>query len=145
MSAETLFRVVSVAIVPGWLMLMLAPRARITERIVLSGLYSLAFALAYLVLMLAFYPSAAGGVGSLADVSRVLANPYLLLAGWIHYLAFDLFVGAWETRDAAARSVPHLLLMPCLSLTLLFGPIGLVAYFGARAIASRSRGARAAP
>src|SRR5438046_4717420 len=136
MTAETSFQVMSAAIMPGWLLLALAPRARVTERAVLSGFYPLAFAAAYLVLIVSFYPSAAGGFGSLAGVSRFFANPWLLLAGWIHYLAFDLFVGAWEARDAAARGVPHLLLLPCLVLTLLFGPIGLLAYFGARAIAS---------
>jgi hypothetical protein len=137
MSADTLFRVASGAVVPGWLLLILAPRARVTQRLVLSGSYSLAFAAIYLVLIVAFYPSAAGGFSSLADVSRVFANPWLLLAGWIHYLAFDLFVGAWEARDAPARGVPHLLLVPCLVLTFLFGPIGLLAYFGARAMATR--------
>jgi hypothetical protein len=136
MSAESLFRITSAAAVPAWLLLILAPRARITERVVLSGLYSLAFALAYLVLIVAFVPSAPGGFGSLAGVSRFFANPWLLLAGWIHYLAFDLFVGAWETRDAASRGVPHVLLVPCLVLTLLFGPAGLLAYFALRRLAS---------
>jgi ABA DEFICIENT 4-like len=140
MSAETLFAVVSAAIVPGWLLLILVPRARITERLVLSGFYSLAFAAVYLVLIVAFFPGARGGFGSLADVDRLFRNPYLLLAGWIHYLAFDLFVGAWEARDAVKRGVPHLNVIPCLVLTFLFGPIGLLAYFGARAIASLRRG-----
>lgn len=140
MPAETLFQVVSAAVVPAWLLLILAPRARVTERVVLSGVYSLALAATYLVLIVAFCPSAAGGFGSLAGVSRFFANPWLLLAGWIHYLAFDLFVGAWEARDAAARGVPHLLLVPCLVLTLLFGPIGLLAYFGTRGLGARRRG-----
>ncbi len=140
MSAEMLFRVVSVAIVPGWLLLILAPRTRITERVVLSGYYSLVFAALYLALIVAFYPGAEGGFGSLAGVSRFFANPWLLLAGWIHYLAFDLFVGAWEARDAAGRGVPHVLTVPCLILTVFFGPIGLLAYYGVRALASRHRG-----
>jgi hypothetical protein len=136
MSAETLFRAVSAAVVPGWLLLLLAPRARVTERIVLSGVYSLALAAVYLVLIVAFLPSAAGGFGSLTGVRLFFANPYLLLAGWVHYLAFDLFVGAWEARDAAGRGVPHALLVPCLVLTLLFGPAGLLAYFALRRLAS---------
>ena len=141
MRADTLFRIVNVAIVPGWLLLILAPRSRITERVVLSGLYSLAFASVYLVLIAAFYPGAEGGFSSLADVDRLFRNPYLLLAGWIHYLAFDLFVGAWEARDAAARGVGHLLMIPCLVLTFLFGPIGLLVYFAVRGLASGRRDA----
>ena len=129
----------SAAVVPAWLMLVLAPRARITERLVLSGLYPLAFAVVYLALILAFYPGAQGGFDSLAGVDRLFRNPYLLLAGWIHYLAFDLFVGAWEVRDAAARRVTHFLVIPCLVLTCLFGPIGLLVYFATRAVASSRR------
>jgi hypothetical protein len=140
MSAETLFAVVTIAIVPGWLLLVAAPRARLTERIVLSGLHSLVLAAVYLVLIAVFYPGAPGGFGSLADVDRLFRDPYLLLAGWIHYLAFDLFVGVWEVRDAGGRGVPHLALVPCLVLTFLFGPIGLLAYHGVRALASRRRG-----
>lgn len=140
MSAEALFGLASAAVVPGWLLLVLAPRARMTERLVLSGLYSLAFAVLYLVLIVACYPGAPGGFGSLADVDRLFRNPYLLLAGWIHYLAFDLFVGAWEVRDAAGRGVTHFLVIPCLVLTFLFGPTGLLLYFAARAVASRRRG-----
>jgi len=138
-SAETLFKVVSAAVVPGWLLLILAPRARITERVVHSGLLSLALAAAYLVLIAACYPGAEGGFGSLAEVYRLFRSPYLLLAGWIHYLAFDLFVGAWEVRDAGGRGIPHLLVIPCLSLTFVFGPIGLIAYFAVRAGSSSSR------
>jgi hypothetical protein len=137
MSAETLFKLVSAAIVPGWLLLVAAPRSRITERLVFSGLYPLAFAVLYLVLIVVFYPGAQGGFGSLAEVDRLFRDPYLLLAGWIHYLAFDLFVGAWEARDAGGRGVRHILLIPCLVLTFLFGPIGLLAYHGVRTLASR--------
>jgi hypothetical protein len=137
MTAEALFSIVNAAILPGWLLLILAPRTRITERVVWSGLYPLAFTVVYLVLIVLFYPGAEGGFGSLRDVDRLFRNPYLLLAGWVHYLAFDLFVGAWEARDAAARGVRHLLMIPCLVLTFLFGPIGLLAYFAVRALGSR--------
>jgi len=51
-----------------------------------------------------------------------------LLAGWVHYLAFDLFVGSWEARDALSHRIPHLAVIPCLLLTFLFGPAGLLLY-----------------
>ena len=137
MSPEALFRVVSAAIVPGWLLLILAPRARITDGLVWSGLYSLFFAALYLVLIVVFFPGAPGGFGSLAEVETLFRNPYLLLAGWIHYLAFDLFVGGWEVRDARRLGLPHLLVVPCLVLTFLFGPAGFLAYAALRAALRR--------
>jgi hypothetical protein len=61
-------------------------------------------------------------------VRALFENPWLLLAGWTHYLAFDLFIGGWEVRDAQRRGIPHLLVVPALVLTFLFGPAGLLLY-----------------
>ena len=57
-----------------------------------------------------------------------MAVPALLTAGWLHYLAFDLFVGAWIAERAAALGLPHLVVLPLLALTFLFGPAGLLAF-----------------
>ncbi len=58
--------------------------------------------------------------------ARLFENPYLLLAGWVHFLAFDLLVGAWEVRDARRVGITHLLVVPCLLLTFMAGPVGLL-------------------
>ena len=50
----------------------------------------------------------------------------------MHYLVFDLFIGAWQTRDAARHGIPHGLVVPCLVLTFLLGPIGLLLYLALR-------------
>ena len=55
--------------------------------------------------------------------------PQAVLAGWIHYLVFDLFVGAWEVRDAKRLGISHWFILPCLFFTLMLGPIGLLLYF----------------
>jgi hypothetical protein len=61
-----------------------------------------------------------------------------LVAAWSHYIVFDLFVGAWEARDAQRVGMNHLLLVPCLVLTLLVGPIGLLAYIMIRGLTGKS-------
>ena len=58
----------------------------------------------------------------------LLSTPDALLAGWVHYLAFDLFVGSWEAADAPTARVPHWLLLPCLAFTFVAGPFGLLLY-----------------
>jgi hypothetical protein len=73
-----------------------------------------------------------GGFGSIEEVRALFANDRALAAGWLHYLAFDLFVGAWVSRDGMRRGVPALLLLPCLPLTFLFGPAGLLLYLALR-------------
>lgn len=78
--------------------------------------------------------SAGGGFGSIEEVRILFANDSALAAGWLHYLAFDLFVGAWISRDGTGRGVPALLILPCLPLTFLFGPAGLLLYLALRLI-----------
>ncbi len=74
-----------------------------------------------------------GGFGSIPEVRAWFADDHLLTAGWIHYLAFDLFIGTWMVRDAVSRNLSPLLVVPCLPLTFLFGPLGLLLWFGVRA------------
>ena len=92
----------------------------------------LSLGVVYAVVLASNIVGAPGGFSSLQEVADLFSNRWLLLAGWVHYLAFDLFIGAWEVRDATERGVPRLLVAPCLVLTFLFGPIGLLCYHGVR-------------
>ncbi len=92
----------------------------------------------YLYLIIGNVVSSDGGFGSLAEVALLFQNQSLLLAGWIHYLAFDLFVGCWEVRDARRHKIPTILILPALFLTFLFGPVGLLAYLLIRFVRTRS-------
>jgi hypothetical protein len=78
-----------------------------------------------------------GGFGSIAEVRALFANDSALAAGWLHYLAFDLFVGSWIAREGPDSRVPALLLIPCLALTFLFGPAGLLLFLVLRFAFSR--------
>lgn len=139
MSLETIFSAANGLALLGWLLLVFAPRWRFTDRLVLSGAFSLLLAALYLGLVIVYFGSSEGGFDSLAEVVKLFSHPPVVLIGWVHYLAFDLFIGAWELRDARARGVPHLALVPCLGLTLMFGPIGLLLYFALRGLLGRPR------
>ena len=133
LTPDRLFSVANPIALLGWTLLVLAPRWRGTRALVLSGALPLLLAAAYTALIAAHYLGAhgsEGGFGSLAGVAALFRDPWALLAGWVHYLCFDLFTGAWEVRDAQRRGLPHGLLVPCLALTFLFGPAGLLLYFG---------------
>ena len=69
-----------------------------------------------------------GGFGSIEEIRALFANDGVLVAGWFHYLAFDLFVGTWIAREGIERRIPGLLLVPCLLLTFLFGPAGFLLF-----------------
>ncbi len=112
----------------GWLLIAILPRWKFTRLVVLSGAVPLLLSVAYLALIVLFFGKAEGGFDSLANVMKLFTNEWAVLAGWIHYLAFDLFIGSWEVRDAQRRGISHLLVIPCLVLTFLFGPIGFLLY-----------------
>ena len=65
-------------------------------------------------------------------MQALFTRPEATLAGWIHYLVFDLFVGAWIARDAVRRGIHPVAVAPCLVLTLMFGPVGLFCYAALR-------------
>lgn len=137
MTPEALFSLASSAVLPGWLLLIFAPRWRWTTALVTGVLLPILLGLLYLYLIAVHWAGSSGGFGSLAEVRQLFDVPGLLLAGWVHYLAFDLFVGTWEVRDARRLGIPHLLVVPCLLLTFLFGPIGLLLYLALRATLRR--------
>lgn len=137
MDPETIFSLAGAAAMTGWAALALSPLA--PRWLLPYGGYVVPLALSGLYAALALWslPSAEGGFGSLAEVAALFAAPSALLTGWVHYLAFDLLVGGWEVRDARVRGVPHWAVIPCLVLTLMLGPLGLLAYLAARAALSR--------
>ena len=136
MTSETIFSLAGSVAAVGWLLLVLVPKlrpAQITAGIIIPLLLSAL----YLFLIVQNFSGAPGGFGSLADVSLLFSKQELLLAGWVHYLAFDLFIGAWEIRDSQRHQIPHLVMIPCLVMTFLLGPIGLLFYFAIRTAKTR--------
>jgi hypothetical protein len=128
MSADQLFSICNVAVLPGWLLLAFVPRWQRTQ--VIAGMViPLALAVIYLALLVSQWSVLEGSFGSLSGVAQLFENPYALLAGWIHYLAFDLFIGSWEVRDAQRLKIHHAWVLPCLLFTFLLGPFGLMLYF----------------
>jgi hypothetical protein len=86
------------------------------------------WAAAYVLLLVQGMPETDGSFSSIEGVRSLFGSDSALTAGWLHYLAFDLFVGTWIARDSTERRIHGLLVVPCLALTLVFGPSGLLLY-----------------
>lgn len=144
LTPERGFELANLLAMSGWLMLLLslflgldgtaAVRLRALGGRVVPLLLCLAYALA---LAVSWGSAPGGGFSSLSAVGTLFSSPGVLLAGWVHYLAFDLLVGRAIVDDGRERGVPRLALLPPLVLTFLFGPVGLLAYLGLRALTSR--------
>ena len=139
MTAELLFSILNLIAMAAWLPLVFLPRARWATAVVPVVVPCL-FGVIYVALVAASLPWGEGGFSSLAGVRALFENPWALLAGWAHYLAFDLFIGGWQVRDAQRRGIPHLLVVPALVLTFLFGPAGLLLYLAFRHLGFRRSG-----
>ena len=129
MHLEGIFSGLSVLAILGWLALALAPVNR-AYCVGFARILALLLAATYLAqFFLTTVEVDGAGFSTLAAVTALFSAPGNLMLGWTHYLAFDLFIGSWEVEDAAANGVPHWLVIPCLALTLMLGPIGLLLYF----------------
>jgi hypothetical protein len=124
---ETTEPIASSLALAGWIALALGPLAPRAAQAVAGLAVPLVLALIYTGVMLVHFPTAEGGFGSLAEIAALFDDPWLLLAGWVHFLAFDLLIGAWIARKAAREGMAHWLVLPCLFLTLMAGPAGWLA------------------
>ncbi len=135
MSDEALFGLANTVPLLGWLALCLAPLAR--GRLVAGArVVAVVLAVGYAVLVVDALARAGGALpdlSTLGGLAHAFSDPHVMLVGWVHYLAFDLWTGAWEAEEAGRRGMPHWAVLPCLALTFLAGPIGLVLFLAVRA------------
>ncbi len=130
MSADLIFTLCSNAILPGWLLLVFAPKWKWTTGFITSFLIPCMLGVVYIGLFIsqANVMPQGGGFGSPQELALSFSNPYLLTAGWIHYLAFDLFVGTCYVTDAQKQGLNHWLVVTCLVFTLMLGPAVFALY-----------------
>ena len=140
MSLETLFSLANAVALLGWLILALAPLRR-GLAVVAARTVAVVLAVSYTALLVQALTGGgfSGDLTTLAGLTEGFSRPEAVLVGWVHYLAFDLWVGSWAIEDAGRRGVPHWVMVPVLFLTLMAGPVGLLAYLGLRATFSRNR------
>lgn len=126
------FSAINLLVFPAWALLIFAPHWRWTDRLVHAALWPLVFGALYLIWVSSAIFFEQGdenaNFSTIEGVRAIFASDIGVLVGWIHYLVFDLFVGAWIARDGRRRGVPHLPLIPCLLLAFMFGPVGLLLY-----------------
>ena len=124
MNFNLIFAVSNAAAMVGWVTLIFLPRWPLVDKALRYGLIA-ALSLLYTVLVfIYFFRVPGGGFNSIAAVRALFMSDPVLVAGWAHYLAFDLFVGTWIAKEADKIGMSRLLQAPILLLTFLFGPAG---------------------
>ena len=133
--AETVFSLLNLLPLPIWLGMLLFPRTRFTQRMVLAYWPYMALAGVYALLLGTALVTGTGFDLSLAGLRRSLSLEWGFLALWAHLLTLDLFAGVWLFRDAKYWGLEP---RPFVLLTLFAGPLGLGAYLLARRRQSRN-------
>ena len=127
MNYDLLFKVTNISVIPAWLLLVTLPNHSITKAVVHSYLYPVLLSVFYTILLFTSF-GGDGGMDSIENLSIAFARPNIVVLGWAHYLVFDLFIGAWISRDAMKHKISYFLVSPTLLLTLFAGPFGLLLY-----------------
>jgi len=130
----SIFRLSSLLVLPFWTLMILLPRWRWTTRIMRSSLTSVAPAALYMALVLPrsreIWPIVSRP--TLSGIALLLGSPAGATIAWIHFLAFDLFVGRWIYLDSKERQISAWLISPVLFFTLMLGPLGFLLYLAIR-------------
>jgi hypothetical protein len=146
MNLGLVFSLAGVPVIPLWLLMIFLPRWRWTALIVSRPWTYAPLAILYAVLVLPRFGEVARAVvvnPSLETVAPLLATPAGATIAWVHFLAFDVFVGRWAYLDSREREVHPVVMAPVLGLIFLFGPMGFLTYLIARTT-GRSSGRMAA-
>lgn len=137
---QSVFLIANLVATVGWVLLLAAcliPRLRapafVVSGLAVPALLSIAY-LGLLAMVLTTPQPQPMDMGSLDGVRALLATSQGAVTGWVHYLAFDLFIGAWIVRDAVARGLGAWWLPPILIATFIAGPVGLLAYLAIRTV-----------
>ena len=137
MAPSAIFSICNALALTGWIILIAFPMWHSSDKVIIGILITL-FAVVYTWMLVSqFNFSDAKKFNSLAGVVSLFSDPGLVLAGWVHYLAFDLLAGVFIKKNSFMHGISHWLVIPCMILTFMFGPIGLLLYLLIRTIKSR--------
>ena len=130
MTADQIFQIANPLALLGWGILVagIIFKRPFWRDVIAGQIWPIGFSAVYACLILFFWAKTDGGFDSLANVQKLFTYPWAALAGWVHYLAFDLFVGSHIAKRVMDEGLPRLVLIVLLPLTFLFGPIGYLGF-----------------
>ena len=132
---ENIYMWTSFGILPFWIMLIIIPNSKVTQFFVNSIILPLILSTTYIYVIyqtvlldepisdiIRFYLS-------LDSLYTVFATESFLLIFWLHFVALNLFLGSWISRDGIKYNISRSLIFVPLILVYFTGPLGLVLYW----------------
>ena len=135
MTPTEVFKIVGMLAMPMWILLIFLPKWKVTRFFIDYKIIPITLSLIYAVYIIqAIQIGGMMDFGSLQSVMALFTEENAVLAGWVHYLAFDLLVGMWIVNQNKTLNIHPILLAPCLAGTFMFGPVGFLLFMLMRAI-----------
>lgn len=129
MTPSEVFSIAGALALPMWILLIFLPRWKVTQFLIDFKVIPILLSLLYAIYVaIALYEDGMMDFGSLASVMQLFTVENAVLAGWIHYLAFDLLIGMWMLDQNKQLKISQLLMAPCLFGTFMFGPVGFLVF-----------------
>lgn len=129
MTPSTVFSIAGAIAMPMWILMIFLPKWKVTRFLIDFKIIPIVLSLIYTVyITLALQTGGMMDFGSLSSVMNLFTEEQAVLAGWVHYLAFDLVVGMWMLDQNKELKIHSLLMAPCLFGTFMFGPVGFLLF-----------------
>ena len=140
MSPEAVFKLANMLVLPQWLLMAFAPHWIVTRWLMNTYVIPVCLAVIYIVYLFGGGPIDFSAFGTLSGVKNLFSTggDGVMLAGWVHYLAFDLIAGSVIVRDAQEKAIPHWFVVIPLFCCFMLGPVGLLLYWLIRLVRTRS-------
>lgn len=139
MTPSDVFSIANTMALPMWLLMIILPKWKVTRFLIDYKIIPLLLAVVYAIyIVMAMLDGPAMDFGSLESVMTLFTSEEAVLAGWVHYLVFDLLVGMWMLDQNKGLKLHPIIMAPCLILTFMLGPVGFLLFMGIRATKTKS-------
>ncbi len=138
MTPTAMFSIAGMLVMPMWILMILLPKWKLTIFLMNYKIIPILLSLMYLFyIILAMKIGGMMDFGSLKSVMKLFTEEHAVLAGWIHYLAFDLLIGMWMLKQNEKTGIHQVMMAPCLLGTFMFGPVGFLLFTIAKTLKQR--------
>ena len=130
MTYEIIFNIYNTGILIFWLFLLVFPKSKVTQKMTDFPWIPLVIAFGYIYFLGTSDSIFSVDFSTLSGLTEMFqnSNPRGVAAGWLHYLAFDFWVGCWILRDSQKKGIKHAFIIFPMLFTFMLGPVGVIIY-----------------
>lgn len=129
MTPSQVFSIAGAITFPMWILMVTIPNWKVTQFLMQKRVIPIILSILYFFYVVQeLFSSGMMDFGTLASVMKIFTKESAVLAGWLHYLAFDLLIGIWMLEQNKTIQISSLVMLPCLLGTFMFGPFGFLLF-----------------